>query len=121
MATRAVPMIHVPDIRAAVDWYTSILGFTVVDQADDGVEKTWAMLKLGDSYLMFNVGGTSSSANRREVDFYVYVDNFDELYGRIKDRVEIVEEPHDTFYGMREFILRDLNRFWVTVGRRIDT
>ena len=28
-----------------------------------------------------------------------------------------VNALHDTFYGMREFIIRDLNRFWVTFGQ----
>jgi len=28
-----------------------------------------------------------------------------------------VEGLHDTFYGMREFIIRDLNRFWITFGQ----
>jgi len=35
----------------------------------------------------------------------------------LKGRVDVVEGPHDTFYGMRELIIRDLNRFWITVGR----
>jgi hypothetical protein len=39
------------------------------------------------------------------------------VYDRLKDRVEVVEGPHDTFYGMREFIIRDLNRFWITFGQ----
>src|ERR1700720_2576724 len=25
--------------------------------------------------------------------------------------------PHDTFYGMREFTIRDLNRFWITFAQ----
>jgi hypothetical protein len=28
-----------------------------------------------------------------------------------------VEDPHDTFYGMREFIVRDNNGFWITFGQ----
>ena len=31
--------------------------------------------------------------------------------------MDVVEGPHDTFYGMREFIIRDLNRFWITFGK----
>jgi hypothetical protein len=31
--------------------------------------------------------------------------------------VDVVEVPHDTFYGMRELIIRDLNRFWITFGQ----
>jgi len=38
---------------------------------------------------------------------------------RLKDRVEVVEGPHDTFYGMREFIIRDINRLWITFGQPI--
>ena len=40
-----------------------------------------------------------------------------ELYQRIKDREDVVEPPHDTFYGMRELIIRDVNRFWITFGQ----
>ena len=68
---------------------------------------------------MFNSGGQPSSAHRREVDLYVYCDDVDEVFQRLKNRVEVVEEPHDMFYGMREFIFRDLNRFWVTFGQEI--
>ena len=43
----------------------------------------------------------------------------DALYDSLKDRVEVVERPHDAFYGMREVIIRDVNRFWITFGERI--
>jgi hypothetical protein len=29
----------------------------------------------------------------------------------------VIEGPHNTFYGMREVIIRDLNRFWITFGQ----
>ena len=59
----------------------------------------------------------TSSKRRREVDLYVYTDDVDEVYERLKDRVEVVERPHNTFYGAREVIIRDLNRFWITFGQ----
>ncbi len=34
-------------------------------------------------------------------------------------RVEVVEKPHDTFYGMREVIIQDVNRFWITFGEEM--
>jgi uncharacterized glyoxalase superfamily protein PhnB len=113
---KVVPMIHVPDVRAAAAWYETI-GFTVQrTHADDGA-MSWALLTLGESEIMFNEGGLASAAHRREVDLYVHVDDLDALHAHIKDRVEIVEAPHDTFYGMRELIIRDLNRFWITFGQ----
>jgi uncharacterized glyoxalase superfamily protein PhnB len=114
---RVVPMIHVPDVRAAVDWYKDI-GFTeTASYGDDGDGLSFAIVSFGSSEVMFNQGGQPSTRKRREVDLYVYSDNVDDLYRRIRDRVEVVEGPHDTFYGMREFIIRDLNRFWITFGQ----
>ena len=68
---------------------------------------------------MFSAGGRASDAHRREVDLYVETGGVDALYATLKDRVEVFEGPHDTFYGMREFIIRDVNRFWITFGEPI--
>ena len=88
---KVVPMIHVPDVRATVDWYESI-GFTVINTyGNDGEGLSFAILSFGSSEVMFNQGGQSSARHRREVDLYVYSDNVDDLYQRIKDRVEVVE------------------------------
>ena len=117
MAKKVVPMIHVPDVRATVDWYQDI-GFTLTDTyGHDGEGLSFAILSFGSSEVMFNQNGQPSSHHRREVDLYVYTDEVDDLFRRLKDRVEVVEGPHDTFYGMREFIIRDLNRFWLTFGQ----
>ena len=121
MAEKVVPMIHVSDVRATVDWYESI-GFTVTDTYDDGGQGlSFAILSFGSSEVMFNSGGQPSNQNRREVDLYVYVDNVDDLYGSLEDRVEIVKGLHNTFYGMREFIIRDVNRFWLTFAQFAST
>lgn len=117
MTEKVVPMIHVPDVPATVDWYCGI-GFKVLDTyGDDGEGLSFAILSFGSSRVMFNEGGQQSARHRREVDLYVYADNVDDLYDRLRDHVEVVEDPHDTFYGMREFIIRDLNRFWITFGQ----
>ncbi len=110
-------LIHVPDVRATVDWYEAI-GFTVTDTYDDGGEGlSFAILSFGRSEVMFNSGGQPSTQQRREVDLYVYTDDVDGLHQRLKDRVEVVKGLHDTFFGAREFIIRDLNRFWMTFAQ----
>src|SRR5215472_16114312 len=116
MDERVVPMIHVPDVRATVDWYQGI-GFKVLNTyGNDADGLSFAILSFGSSQVMFNQGGQPASSFRREVDLYVYTRKVDHLYQQLKERVEIVERPHDTFYGVREFIIRDLNRFWITFG-----
>ena len=111
-------MIHVPDVRATVAWYRQI-GFEVVaTYADEtGENFSFAIVSFGETGMMFNTGGHPSEAPRREVDLYVYTDNVDKLYDALKDYVDVVQKPHDTFYGQRELIIRDLNRFWITFGQ----
>jgi len=116
MTEKVVPMIHVPDVRATVDWYKSI-GFTRVNANEECGEMDWALLSWGNSEVMFSAGGRPSAEQRREVDLYVHSDDVDALFQRLRDRVEIIEAPHSTFYGMREFIIRDFNRFWITFGQ----
>jgi hypothetical protein len=40
MTQTVVPMIHVPDVSAAVEWYTSI-GFSVVRTNEEDGEVNW--------------------------------------------------------------------------------
>ncbi|HEV8429144.1 MAG TPA: VOC family protein [Pyrinomonadaceae bacterium] len=112
------PMIHVPDVRATVDWYQSI-GFRAVNtygnETADGL--SFAIMAFGNGQVMFNQGGETSTKRRREVDLYAHTDDVDALYSELKDRVDVIEGPHNTFYGMREVIIRDLNGFWITFGQ----
>jgi uncharacterized glyoxalase superfamily protein PhnB len=116
MTEGVVPMIHVPDVAAAAEWYAAI-GFTVLGTVEDEGEIDWADLAFGGSRVMLSAGGRASDAERREVDLYVTVDDVSEVRRRIDGRAEIVEELNDTFYGHRIFIIRDLNRFWITFAQ----
>ena len=111
-------MIHVPDVRATVEWYTSI-GFKLVRQNEEDGEVNWAKLTFGNSEVMFQSGGKLSTEHRREVDLYITAENVDDLHRRLKDQVQVVEGLYDAFYGMREFIIRDFNGFWITFGQPI--
>ena len=112
-------MIHVPDVRATVAWYESIGFATEATYGDEtGENFSFAIMSFGETQVMFNTDGEPSDKRRREVDLYVYTDDIDKLYESLKSRVEVIEKPHDTFYGMREVIIRDLNRFWITFGEQ---
>ena len=118
MFQRIVPMIHVPDVNATAQWYASI-GFEIRNinrECDDG-EIDWALLRLGQSEVMLNLGGHPSSSSRREFDLYTYVDDVNALRRELDGKAEIIEDLHDTFYGAREFIVRDYNGFWITFGQ----
>jgi uncharacterized glyoxalase superfamily protein PhnB len=118
MAAKIVPMIHVPDVRATVQWYTQ-LGFTVQSTHEEKGELDWASMAYGGTEIMFNAGGKLSAAKRREVDLYLRVEDIVAHYEQLRHSVEIVEGPHDTFYGTREFMFRDINGFWLIFGEPV--
>jgi uncharacterized glyoxalase superfamily protein PhnB len=119
MPQQVVPIIHVGDVKATADWYVSI-GFKLIRQNEEDGEMNWASLTFGDSEIMLDCGGKPSTAHRRELDLYIHAAAIDELHAKLKDQVNVVEDPHDTFYGMREFIIRDLNGFWITFGQPME-
>jgi uncharacterized glyoxalase superfamily protein PhnB len=119
MDKKVVPMFHVPDVQRTVEWYRDI-GFSVtVTYGDNRGALSFAMMSFGAGEVMFSSGGRLSSHHRREVDLYAYTEDVDQLFDRLKDRVEVVEGPHHMFYGMREVIVRDLNGFWITFGQQL--
>jgi len=107
-------MIHVPDVKATVEWYESI-GFNVMAVYED----SFAVVSYGAGWVYFSEGGKTSNAERREVDLYVQVDDVQGVYERVKEHAPIHLDLNDTFYGTREFIIRDLNGFWITFGQRL--
>lgn len=115
MTHRVTPMIHVPNVGDTVDWYGSI-GFDLISTGEDSGEMVWAEMSFGDGRVMFSACGRTSQAERREVDLYVRLSGVDELFRQLGPKVAVQEEIHDTFYGMREFIIRDINGFWITFG-----
>jgi hypothetical protein len=114
MQQSVVPMLHVPDLRATVEWewYETVAGFTRVRVNEEDGEMLWALLRYGNGEFMLNAGGKASDAWRREVDLYMHTaEGVDAVHARLKGKVDVVEEPHDMDYGMRELIVRDCNRF----------
>ncbi|HEY0599027.1 VOC family protein [Brevundimonas sp.] len=114
--TTVTPMIHVPDIDATAAWYAR-LGFKVEETASDGCETVWARLTLGENAVMLNCGGRPAEHDRRDVDLYVVVDALEDWRARMPADIEIIQDLHLAYHGMREFIVRDLNGFWITFGQ----
>jgi ankyrin repeat protein len=122
---KVVPMITVPDVAAALDWYTSI-GFTEVARYADSGVVNFGMLAFGDAQLMLNIHG---KPGKHDADLWFYTDRIDDLYQLLKSRqleaaraslvgdappeqgIEFVEDIYDPFYGGRQFSIRDLNGY----------
>ena len=118
---KGVPMIYVPDVGRALDWYSSI-GFTEVTRYGDNGVVNFGMVSFGKAELMLNMHGKSGA---HDVALWFYTDQVDNLYQLLKSRqleaaqsalagepgksegIEFEQDIEDMFYGARQFGIRD--------------
>jgi ankyrin repeat protein len=122
---KGVPMIYVPDVGQALDWYTSI-GFAETARYDDDGLVNFGMLSFGKAEVMLNVHGRQGP---HDASLWFYTDQVDNLYQLLKSRqleaaqaalagatadhepIEFEQDIEDMFYGARQFCIRDLNGY----------
>jgi uncharacterized glyoxalase superfamily protein PhnB len=131
---KAVPMIYVPDVARALDWYASVGFKEIVRYADDGVVN-FGMVSFGGAELMLNMHGRPAP---HDVSVWFYTDRVDDLYRTLKARqldaakavlagradaeksIEFEQDIEDMFYGARQFCVRDLNGYQLYFIQSID-
>jgi predicted enzyme related to lactoylglutathione lyase len=92
---------NVADLRRAVDWYESTLGFEM--------ESYWPPEDPNYAHFKPASGAIFAvmEAPGRGARFNFTVDDPDELWMRVKDNVTVVEPLFDTPYGTRKFTIAD--------------
>jgi len=120
------PNLLVSSVKESVEFYTEILGFKYVMGVDDNKELYlkhdknqelgFAIVQNEINQIMFQeISNTNAdldldlSIDKKITNaiIYIEIDGFDDFYEEIKDKTEIVNEPRHTFYGMKEFYIRD--------------
>ena len=108
------PSLAVSDVPAAVDFYTTKLGFRVSFTWGD--PPSMAGVNLG-SVQMFLEQGTPNPAG---CSLYFVVGNADELHEfQRASGVEIVQAPADQPYGLRDYRVRDLHGYELGFGHHL--
>src|SRR5215471_19036042 len=106
----------VPDVRAAVEFYTNKLGFR--SNFIEGDPPRFAGVTL-DRVQIFLERGTPAPGG---TSAYFMVGNADELYAFHRTNgVEITVPPEDRAYGLRDYGIRDLNGYRLSFGHPIYT
>lgn len=61
----------------------------------------------------------AESALRASCTFYIKVEDMEKFYASIQDKVEVVKKLFTTWYGMKEFYIRDNNGYVLTFAEAI--
>jgi catechol 2,3-dioxygenase-like lactoylglutathione lyase family enzyme len=106
--------LFVPDVPAAVAHYRDLLGFAVVRE-DPG----FAVVALGQAIIMLahealrpDTAATPPQHRGAAIDVRIMVPDVDAVYRALREKgVRIDHDIGDREYGLRDFIIRDLNGF----------
>ncbi len=138
MAVKSLtPNLIVPDVARTVDYYRDLLGFefslgVLEGTADAAFEYTgqplaFAIIQRDQVELMLQSAdsvaedlGDYRPGSGDVVALYYDVDDVDSLRAQIPDDVEVIVEMSETFYGSREFHLRDCNGVIVGFAQRLN-
>ena len=102
-----VAVLKVADLARAVDFYTSILGFSLAwEAANDGGGRN-AMLTAGTTSVLLTTGSHLGDKPQFTGTLYFNLIGVREFFESIKDRVEIVWPLETMEYGQLEFGIRD--------------
>jgi catechol 2,3-dioxygenase-like lactoylglutathione lyase family enzyme len=106
--------VPVADVRTAVDFYIGKLGFELGFTWGD--PPTMAGVNLGEAQIFLEEGMPSPQG----CNLYFVVGDADELYEFQRAQgVEVVTEPSDRFFGLRDYSVRDLHGNRLSFGHYI--
>jgi len=112
------PSLCVADVAAALEFYTTKLGFTL--GFTWGEPPTIAGVNLGQGEAQVQVFLERGTPNPQGCSVYFVVGNADELYEFHRAAgVEIVVAPEDREYELRDYAVRDLNGYRLSFGHYI--
>ena len=123
----------VEDVNRTVDFYSDVLGFKllmgvpedsqeIVTARQEGQTLGFAIVKCANVEMMFQAKKSlareipefSGMKIGGSLTFYVEVENVKELYEKLQGKVTIIRDMQTTFYGKREFCIRDCSGYVLT-------
>jgi uncharacterized glyoxalase superfamily protein PhnB len=126
---RLTPMLNVSDIERSVDFYRKIAGFELVSTRETLEQWRWATIKSGDCALMLSEsGGPAKQIDQRDplqdegwpAIYDCYPEDVVALHAEVQRQGFPLSDLRVTFYGMKEFELRDPDGHILWFGQGTD-
>ena len=121
MSTRLTylsPMLYTRELKATIDFYKNILGFTCDEFNEDW---GWANLHRDEVQIMICLPNPHLAFDKPTFtgSFYISVDDVDAEWEKLKDKTKVCYPIEDFEYGMREFAVYDNNGYLLQFGKEI--
>lgn len=124
-----IPNLMVEDVNECINFYHRLFGFNEISRLPETDNPEWALMGKDGVQVMFTEEKSLKnhiSELRHEKPgggfvLYIRTVGLNELYQKISESVDVVEEPKDTSYAIREFTIRDLNGYYITFAENINS
>lgn len=121
------PNLVVADVNKTVNYYTKNLGFSFITSVPESGTYGWAMVMRDGVTLMFqslesiheDLPELKISKTGSPGTFFIELAGIDLLYKEVKEKVDVVSGMRTTFYGKKEFTIKDLNGFFLTFAEDV--
>ena len=115
----AAPVLLVPDVVAAAEHYRDRLGFEI--SYVWGEPPVYATIRRGDVAIHFSKSDQPGRPHGEVSDIYVFVSDIDEVCEELRGRgAKIARELETWPYGMREFVVEDVNGYRLCFGEGVE-
>jgi catechol 2,3-dioxygenase-like lactoylglutathione lyase family enzyme len=117
---KVVPVLKVSDVQKSVDFYTSVLGFTVAWRAanDGGGEN--CMLQAGAAELLLSTGSHLGDKPQFTGTLYFQMDGVREFFEKVRHKAPVVWPLETMDYGQLEFGIRDGDGYVLAFAEALD-
>lgn len=124
------PNLMVKDVKETVNFYKDNLNFEVImavpesqneilTEISEDKKIVYALVKNKNVEIMFqeeenlkkDLTVFNNSQIGASVSFYIEIENVKDFYNQVKEKVEVVKELSTTWYGQKEFYIRENNGY----------
>lgn len=128
--SKFTPNFEVTNIKDTINFYSQVFGFSLIhavpknsetihETIQNDTEYVYASMQKDGIEIMFQ-----ESQNFKEgiifakdlnigasISFYAEVEGIDNLYAQLKQQVKEITELSTSWYGMKEFFIKDINGY----------
>lgn len=114
------PLLYVSNLSRSIEFYRNVLDFKIGELFPDEENATYAPVFIGDNKLMLSLARDSNKNLHRQglggsgLQLFVSVDNVDESFNRINNRVTMIETIETKPWGDREFTISDPDGYLIS-------
>lgn len=138
-ASKLTPNFEVINVKQTVDFYSKHLGFILlmaVPETQDGIDQSfaekkeyvYAMVQKDNVEIFFqrtdsfkeDVVFSQGLSIGASVSFYIEIEGIQEFYTTLKEKNLQITELKTTWYGMREFYLKDNNGYILGFAQKVE-